>query len=33
MTDVNARACGMGRVDSIGAGNTLAIVKKKCAVG
>ena len=33
MTAIDADVCGVGKVDSIQSGNTLAVVKKSCAVG
>ena len=33
MTAIDADVCGVGKVDSIGSGNTLAVMKKSCAVG
>jgi hypothetical protein len=33
ITAIDSDICGVGKVDSIGSGNTLAVVKKKCAVG
>jgi hypothetical protein len=33
MTATDADVCGVGKVDSIESGNTLAVIKKKCAVG
>jgi hypothetical protein len=33
LTDVRSDVCGVGKVDSIASGNTLAVVKKKCGVG
>jgi len=33
ITAIDSDICGVGKFDSIGSGNTLAVLKKKCAVG